>query len=195
MMKKLICVTGIDGSGKSTLIEQLHERLPNSCIANVWQSLESSQTLFKSKDEIFQYLIGLTPDSRIYYLSHAIKYGMQKAEESGADIILIDGYVYKYFGPELVLGANEELVNQMISSFPMPDKVICLELDPSISFQRKDQVTAYECGFNNEVNEKTYTNFQNSIISKRAFFKTDDWEFIDSELGIENAVDKALSFI
>lgn len=193
-MKKLICVTGIDGSGKSTLIDELNKRILNSCVANVWQSLDSSE-LFKSRAEILKYLSGLTPDSRVYYLSHAIKYGMQKAQESDADVILIDGYVYKYFAPELALGASEKLVHQIISTFPLPDKVICLELDPSISFKRKDHPTAYECGFSDEISELTYIRFQEKVIAQRTYFDTDNWSFIESEKGLEHAIEEAMNYI
>jgi len=64
-MKKLICITGIDGIGKSTLIKNLSVQLNSCYIANIWDLLESKvQGLpFKSKKEIDNFLCALSPDS------------------------------------------------------------------------------------------------------------------------------------
>lgn len=194
-MSKLICITGIDGSGKSTLIKTLNRKVEGSVVASIWQSFESNQQLFKTKRDVYEYMLSLTVNSRVIFLAHAIRFGLERALESRSEIVLLDGYYYKYFAPELVLGADPDLIRKLGDTFPQPDCIICLDADAELSFSRKQEITSYECGFAMEVSHETYVNFQESVIHKRRFFDQSSWKFLDARLSPEHLVDQAIEII
>lgn len=194
-MQKLIVITGIDGAGKTTLIESLSQRLPNSVIANVWQSFGANQQLFKSKAHVYEYMRSLTPNSRVLFLAHAVRYGIEKAIESTAEIIFIDGYYIKYFGPELALGADPKFVHEIIATFPKVDRVICLDIPIEKALKRKGEFTDYECGFNSELSAETFLDFQEKVLIERKHFETDNWLHLDAELEAKELLKAALNMI
>ena len=191
-MTKLICITGIDGSGKSTLVRALHEHISGSVVANIWQSFEANQQLFKTRREVYEYMMSLPVNARVLFLAHAIRYGLEKALEKDASMILIDGYYYKYFAPELVLGADPDFVEKLSATFPQPQTIICLDADAQLSFARKQEITPYECGFASAVNEENYTRFQSQVIKKRELFDQKKWHFLDARLSPRELQEKAL---
>ncbi|MFT5820928.1 MAG: dTMP kinase [Crocinitomix sp.] len=192
-MPKLIVVTGIDGSGKTTLVEALAQNIPNSVIANAWQCFGDNQPLFKSKEHVYEYMQTLTPNSRVLFLAHAVRYGLEKALATNAETVLIDGYYFKYFGPELALGADLNLIKGLASSFPKPDKIICLELSPADASARKENVfTAYECGYNMHITPATFMSFQNQVLEQRENFNTDNWIYISAENDIPTLANNTL---
>ncbi|NOQ72536.1 MAG: hypothetical protein GQ574_11070 [Crocinitomix sp.] len=195
MMQKLIVITGIDGAGKTTLIESLSKELPNSVVANVWQSFGANQQLFKSKAHVYEYMRSLTPNSRVLFLAHAVRYGLEKALESDAETILIDGYYIKYFGPELALGADPQFVQEIIASFQKVDQVICLDLPIEKALQRKGEFTDYECGFNPELSPATFLAFQKRVLEQRKHFDCDNWEYLNAELEVGELLREALGMV
>jgi dTMP kinase len=194
-MPKLIVITGIDGAGKTTLIDALSKEIPNCVVANVWQSFGANQQLFKSKAHVYEYMFSLTPNSRLLFLAHAVRYGLEKALESNSETILIDGYYYKYFGPELALGADLQFVNEIIATFPKVDQVICLDLPIEKALERKGVFTDYECGFNPVLSAQTFLDFQRKVLQQRKHFETDNWEYLDGEMQASVLVEKVLGFL
>ena len=62
-MKKLIAITGNDGTGKSTLIAHLLNSHPEMREVSIWDPMSAG--LFESKSEIDNYLCQLTPNARV----------------------------------------------------------------------------------------------------------------------------------
>lgn len=161
-MKQLICITGMDGSGKSTLLRSLKKTYTNAYFAGIWDLLNEpeKQFLFNSKKDIDNFLCELTPDSRLLFLAHALRYSIDKALMSEAELIFIDSYYYKYFAGEMALGANENLIESLIDSFPEPDLLIELYFTVNEAALRKQHFSRYECGTSKETSIKTFTEFQ-----------------------------------
>src|SRR5688572_30154606 len=128
-MNRLICITGMDGSGKSTLIKNLAAEIESAVVSNIWDIMDGGveNVPFGTKKEVDAYLCALTPDSRLLFLAHLLKFSYDKAMRTNAKFILLNGYYYRYFATELALGANENLVNALMNEFPKPDLVIRID--------------------------------------------------------------------
>ena len=110
-MKKLIAVTGLDGTGKSTLLKHLKVAYPEAYFATIWDLFSASEntSLFQSRYAIDKYICALTPNSRLLFLMHALRFSTDRAIACDAKIVILDGYVYKYLASEIALGADEAL--------------------------------------------------------------------------------------
>lgn len=196
-MSKLICITGIDGIGKSTLIKDLAAKFESCHVANVWDLLSSPvQSLpFKSKREIDDFICSLTPDSRFLFLSHALKYSIDKALEASEEIILMDSYHYKYAATELALGADATLVKHVTDSFPVSDMVIELRLSLSEIVKRKDTFSRYECGLAAVPNKKSFMQFQEQVIPEWLRFEIENHQLIDALLSPEKVAQETMELI
>jgi len=194
-MKKLICITGKDGTGKSTQIEMLKEEFPEAYVSEIWDLLKSPQNklMFNSKKDIDEYLCELTPNSRMLFLFHALKFSVDKAMESNADIVLLNAYHYKYLASEIALGADFELAKALVKSFPTPDLIIELALDSSIAAQRKHRFSRYECGANINADKHSFISFQEKTTVKPSFLNIDNWHIITSDLQMEDTFRKVLA--
>jgi len=193
-MKKIICVTGMDGTGKSTLIQALSNRISNVYVAKIWDLLESpiASLPFKSKSEVDDFLCNLTPDSRLLFLAHAMKYSIDKALASEKENILIDSYYFKYFASELALGANEALVKSLIDSFPKPDIIIELYLSLKESAERKAKFSKYECGITSEATLENFIHFQEKTQTFWTFFDNTHWHKINARLQANDVLNQSL---
>lgn len=195
-MPKLICITGLDGAGKSTLVERLSTQFSSVAVSNIWDIMDGSiETVpFKSKADIDTYLCELTADSRLLFLAHALQFSIDKALQSEKEIILLNGYYYKYFATEMALGANVGLVEHLIKSFPTPDLVIKLELDVESSLKRKERLSKYECGAQPTSNSN-FLNFQALVSEKWESFNQLNWKFISSAQSKQDVFDQAINTI
>ena len=129
-MPKLICITGIDGAGKNTLIELLTNKLESVTVASIWDILdgENSKVPFKSKKEIDNYLCELSPNSRLLFLAHALKFSIDCALNSDKKFVILNAYIYKYIATELALGADKALVHFLLENFPTPDQTFFIDI-------------------------------------------------------------------
>ncbi len=194
-MKKLICITGKDGTGKSTQIDMLKKEYPHAFVSEIWDLLKSPQNklMFNSKKDIDEYLCGLTPNSRMLFLMHALKFSVDRAMESDAGIVLLNAYHYKYLASEIALGADLELAKALANSFPKPDLIIELSLNSSVAAQRKQRFSKYECGANVNADKHSFISFQEKTTLKQSFFTTNNWQTITSDLQIEDTFIKVLA--
>ena len=193
---QLICITGADGTGKSTLVHALAEKFPQAYVANIWDLLEEHHDLlFRSKRDIDQYLCALTPDARLLFLAHALKYSADKALRSGATTIFFNAYYYKYFATELALGASASLVKNLEAEFPRPHKVVRLLLDPKAAASRKQHFSRYECGAVAIPSAETFIRFQQQAAVAWKTFDTSGWKEVDASLSPELVLAHTLTFI
>lgn len=194
MSSKLICIAGMDGTGKSTLVKGLHQHFPDAAVAEIWDLLRQERsTLFISKRDVDNYLSTLTPDSRLLFLAHAMKYALDKA--MNASRVLINAYLYKYFAAELAYGADRTLVRKIIEAMPVPDVVICLKLNPAAIAVRKDRFTRYECGFAAEPSPEKFIAFQERVAEEWKIFDQSKWEMVDAGAAPEELVQQSLKLI
>jgi dTMP kinase len=197
MDKKLICITGIDGTGKSTLIKGVLKHFGNFYHATIWDLMTSSAKglPFKSKTDIDDFLCSLTLDSRLLFLAHCLKYALDKAFESTANSILIDSYYFKYFATEKALGANEQLIHSLELSFPTPDLVIELLLPVENCSQRKNNFSRYECGLAGEPDILSFINFQKKALLEWNRFDRANWFRIDAQKDPESILGETIKMI
>lgn len=196
MSNRILCITGNDGTGKSTIIENLTKKIPNTYTAHVWDALkDSSGKLFSSKKAVDDYLCNLTPNSRLLFIAHALKYSIDKGLKSNASILIIDSYYYKYFASELTLGADKKLINNLIESFPKPNITIKLELPLNIVLERKDIFSRYECGLVEKPTKEAFCNFQKQVVKNWGFIKDKNEIILDAKATIEETTTKILNLI
>lgn len=164
--KQFVVVCGIDGSGKTTLIDALEKENKNWKFTN-WKKF--SKVFDKSYDNedtsIPQFIEGLSSFTRsalfLYIfglqLDKIILPSLQKGET-----IISDSYWYKFVAKmELTRHGERELLNSC-KSLLKPDKIIFIDTSPENAFQRKQSFNFYET--NGDKNN--FINFQTEIRNK-----------------------------
>lgn len=197
MKQKLIVITGADGTGKSTLIDILKDKLGSCYVATIWDLLFSSVKglPFKSKLELDSFLCALTSDSRFLFLSHALKYSTDKALASDEEFIILDSYFYKYQATELVLGADKELVEKVVSSYIKPDIVFEMRLPLAVVTERKHKFSRYECGLVDNGNLDDFLEFQQKVLKIWDEYKIENHYILDALMDKHKLVDKIVELI
>ena len=173
--------------GKTTLVDKLCELNTNWYEVSIWDPMKRG--LFQSKKDIDKYLCSLSANARIQFLSHALTEALDMGMKSGKEVLLLNGYYYKYFASELVLGASLELVKGLIASFPKPELVIQLELDEKTAAVRKINYSSYECGLK-ESSESNFTSFQKEVNKEWSKFDQTNWVKISALNKPEQVVDE-----
>jgi dTMP kinase len=148
---QLVCVTGADGSGKSTLIRVLAEGLVargrSVAVVSVWDlySDQRVRDVFRSRALLMDYLAALSPMSRCYFLLHALRGALDGAPP--ADVLLLDAYWYKYMAGEAAHGVPPRVLLGLVQDFPRPDSIWYLNAPTELAAERKPGFSAYETGF------------------------------------------------
>lgn len=143
---KIICVSGADGSGKSTLVAELAKALPEARVVTIWDLMADprARPLFSNKDQLQAYLGALQPQSRTLFLMSCLMGAMERAT---GELLLVDSYWYKYLANELVLGADHARLAALSGWFERPNLTFRIELAPRVAAARKQGVfSPYECG-------------------------------------------------
>lgn len=142
----IICVSGADGCGKSTLVAGMAESLPGCRVVTIWDLLGDPRAapVFPSKAQLHAFLGALQPDSRAMFLMTCMKAAMERAL---GGVRIVDGYWYKYLAGELALGADPERVHPLGALFTAPVLTLHVSLAPEVAARRKaGAFSAYECG-------------------------------------------------
>jgi thymidylate kinase len=164
---QLICFTGPDGSGKSTLIKQLKDELPGAKMVTIWDLLmdpvKKEILPFKHPSDVDQYLSILHPEARLYFLFHCMMEALLLALEKDSSYLLIDSYWYKYYASELAYTARESSIAPLIKSFPAPDRIFYLQATVGTCAQRKQKYSGYESGFVQPASRDSFITFQEKV--------------------------------
>lgn len=151
---RLIALTGIDGSGKSTQARRLVERLraqgQGVAACAVWDLLQGPASPGSSPlggvGSIREYLAGLGSVARCLFVFHALHETMERARRQDLEILVLVGYWYKYAAVEAGLGTPTALLEELAGLFPEPEQTLWLDLPPEQAALRKQEFTRYECG-------------------------------------------------
>ncbi len=171
---KLICMEGIDGSGKSTQIELLYDWLKSKdidVILTQWNSSELiSNTTKKAKKK--NLLSG-----RTFSLLHAVDFAdrlertIKPALKAGF-VVLADRYVYTAFARDVAREVDPKWVRNMYDFAIKPDITFYFEISPKESLDRicaNRQPKFYEAGMDMKLSNnpyKSYVMFQNRIVEQ-----------------------------
>ena len=195
MNQKIVVITGMDATGKSSVIRNLSEI--TSTVSEIWDLLKTGEAYlpFQSKSEIDQFLCWLTPNSRLLFLAHALRYSIDSALKSNAEVVLVNAYYFKYFASELALGASPSLVQKLAEEFPSPDLVIRLNVTVNIAVDRKSKYSRYECGCADISTREAFVAHQNLVLSQWDSFDQNGWHDIDTQRSVEETTDEVLAII
>ncbi len=170
----LICVEGIDGSGKTTQLELLYSWLKSKgldVILTQWNSSELiSNTTKKAKKK--NLLSG-----RTFSLLHAVDFAdrlertIKPALKAGF-IVLADRYVYTAFARDVARDVDPQWVRNMYGFAIKPDMTFYFDVSPKKSLERicsNRQPKFYEAGMDMKLSNnpyKSYVLFQNRIVEQ-----------------------------
>jgi thymidylate kinase len=156
--KRIVCITGTDGAGKSTQIAALttafDSRGYSVAHVSVWDAFNAGgvrdRLPFASRESVYRYLKMLTPSSRAHFLFHALQCAIDLAMATDANIVLLDGHWYKYYAMEVAHGGDPVFLRALTSGFLEPDVTFHLEVAPDLARRRKDRCSDYESGYGND---------------------------------------------
>ncbi len=165
---KLICITGPDGSGKSTLINELKNQLEGAAVTSIWDIMREPSLRnvvpFKLPQEVDNYLSSLHNTSRSLFLMHCLAESLAITKTKKPRYILSDGYWYKYYATEIAHGTAKEELDKLVSVFEEPDLVFYIDANETLTLERKENFSNYECGFVKERNKQSFRLFQQKAI-------------------------------
>lgn len=170
----LICVEGIDGSGKSTQLSLLRDWLKDigkDVIFTEWNSSELiSQTTKLAKKKNM-----LSP--RTFSLLHAVDFAdrlkqvIAPALKAGF-IVLADRYAYTAFARDVARGVDPHWVREVYDFAIKPDLAVYFDIDPMTSLERICSNRApkfYEAGMDLKLSSDPYESyiiFQSKVIEE-----------------------------
>ena len=170
----LICVEGIDGSGKSTQLDLLYSWLKTKdldVILTCWNSSDLiSETTKRAKKK--NLLSG-----RTFSLLHAVDFAdrLEKviipAMKAGF-IVLADRYVYTAFARDVARDVDKKWVRNMYGFAIKPDLAVYFDVSAKVSLERicsTRQPKYYEAGMDLKLSNnpyKSYVLFQNRVIEQ-----------------------------
>jgi len=202
---RLICITGLDGSGKTTQVGRLAERLERGgklrvAVATIWDMLLDpafkGRTAFRSPKEVDAFLQLLCPTARMLFLDHCFVQALELARRKDADLVLVNGYWYKYYATEVAHGGDASALLAPAAVFPEPDQTFYLRLPPEDAFERKARLSGYETGFAPERTREAFLEFQRKALAAfEAVAAGRRWVWLDAQAPIEELTETMLAEI
>lgn len=165
-------ITGLDGAGKTTALEELSRRgkkismvSPEFCFGEAIPDLMGDLL----HNEPRKYFHEMKIHERAAFLALHVSITTDRyiipALEDGREIIC-DSYWYKYAAKEALINpASEGMLRGVFDHFPEPDRIVYLDIDPKIAWERKSGVvTPFESGTGETENlQDRFVKFQNAL--------------------------------
>ena len=131
MTPPLVCVTGLDAVGKSTLLAVVRRSLARAGVrgvatVSVWTALPAGAPRAAALD---RHLGRLDPLARALLLAHACRTALVAACREGAALCLLDGWWFKYAALEATMGAPPPALRALGRLLPAPALTFHLVLE------------------------------------------------------------------
>ncbi len=186
MKSKIVCISGADGTGKSSVIENICRDFPGARKMSIWDIMKDplirDLAPFKTGQAVEMYEQALHPDARMLFLGHCLMQALQMAVQAGPDLIIADGYIYKYLASEVALGSDPVLAQNLLKAFPQPALMFRLQLDPRVAATRKTSYSLYECGFMASKSSEDFIHFQEHMLQAwERYFKVENEILIQAD--------------
>ncbi|OIP26601.1 hypothetical protein AUK22_06520 [bacterium CG2_30_54_10] len=167
----ILCLTGIDGCGKSTHIRRLGKHLQDRYgilvpQLHVWEISQNprfkTHPFISDQTAVHKYLGLLHGGPRALFMFHGLLESLELTRMANPKLILANGYWYKYAFTEALHNTGIDWLLAIASCFPPPKLTVMLDLPPESAWKRKPSVTPYECGFQTP-GESTFVAFQSRL--------------------------------
>ncbi len=172
----LICVEGIDGSGKSTQLAILRDWLCETVSDVIFTEWNSSR-LISQTTKLAKKKSQLSP--RTFSLLHAVDFADRleqiiiPAMKAGF-IVLADRYVYTAFARDVARGVNSDWVRNMYGFAIKPDLTMYFKVPVDVSLKRicsNRQPKFYEAGMDLKLSNDPYESYR--IFQGRVIYEYD----------------------
>ncbi|MBS1960683.1 MAG: hypothetical protein JST04_00595 [Bdellovibrionales bacterium] len=157
--KRLVAITGMDGSGKSTLVGRLASDLaglPGGLrVVGIWDLVkepdpsEPIEIPFRDWAGADRFLRSLAPPDRAKFIFGCLGLALERGLRSPERTLLLDAYWYKYFASELVMQgeAARPALEALVRDLPTPHFLFFLAIEPEGTVVRKTSFSGYESGY------------------------------------------------
>lgn len=215
---RFVCIEGIDGAGKSSIVRELsREKWPSFQGVKVIEKRDLSHGSDFEKRHLTA--LGsllwekstseprhLFPSSYWLYLLASwfslVGNGLVVDWLRDGNLVLSDGWVYKVLARfALKRDINQTLLQGLIDDIVSPDVVIFLDLDPKVAAEKKDHFGLSESGALDGYgmpNKENFIRYQSRVVDEYDKLRRSNWVKIDSKNGwfevsdIKNNIDRAL---
>ena len=200
----ILCLTGIDGCGKSTHLSRLARRLERhkklrADVLTVWSITRNAHyqnhPFISDRTAIHRYLATLHGGARMLFIAHALMESLDLLTDERVQVVLADGYWYKYLCSERLHGLSLDWLLRTVACLPAPRRTILLDLPPEKAWERKSDVTPYECGMARPC-EAAFVTFQSRLRRElRELADAQGWPVIDVDRPEEEVADELWNLI
>ena len=172
----LICVEGIDGSGKSTQLAILHDWLCETVSDVIFTEWNSSR-LISQTTKLAKKKSQLSP--RTFSLLHAVDFADRLEQViipalKAGFIVLADRYVYTAFARDVARGVDSDWVRNMYGFAIKPDLTVYFKVPVDVSLKRicaNRQPKFYGAGMDLKLSNDAYESYR--IFQGRVIYEYD----------------------
>lgn len=168
----IVAVTGPDGTPRTALIQNLLNTFAldgryKAVHCAIWDVLFDaslgSLLKFRSPNEADDSLKTLSNTPRAMLIFACFLQSLELAKKNNPDVILANGYWYKYFAAECIHGTERKELEMLSSLFPKPEITYFMDISIEDAYKRKSRITSYESGYGPSKSFEFFKEFQKGV--------------------------------